>query len=67
LRELSLSEKTNDALLIRSIRSREQKPKNFPSFLLDFWRGGCGEPTKNGKEIFGFASLFQSPKRAILF
>jgi len=26
-----------------------------------------GEPTKNGKEIFGFASPFQSPKRALLF
>jgi len=26
-----------------------------------------GEPTKNGKENFGFASPLQSPKRALLF
>jgi len=26
-----------------------------------------GEPTKNGKEIFGFASPLQTTKRAILF
>ena len=43
------------------------KPKNFP-YLSSFPRRGVwGEPTKNGKEIFGFASPFQSPKRALLF
>jgi DNA-binding XRE family transcriptional regulator len=41
LRELSLSEKTNDARLVRSLRSREQKPKIFLTFLL-FFGGGCG-------------------------
>ena len=29
------------------------KPKDFPSFLM-YFGGGWGEPTKNGKEIFGF-------------
>ena len=43
------------------------KTKNFPSLISDFRRGVWGEPTKNGKEIFGFASPFQSPKRALLF
>jgi hypothetical protein len=43
------------------------KTKNFPSLILDFRRGVWGEPTKNGKEIFGFASPFQTTKRAILF
>ena len=32
------------------------KTKNFPSLILDFRREVWGEPTKNGKEIFGFAS-----------
>jgi len=44
-----------------------QKPKNFLTFLLFLGGGVWGEPTKNGKEIFGFASPFQSPKRALLF
>jgi hypothetical protein len=35
------------------------KTKNFPSLILDFRRGVWGEPTKNGKEIFGFASPLQ--------
>jgi len=38
------------------------KTKNFPSFLIAFWRGVWGEPTKNGKEIFGFASPLQTTK-----
>src|SRR3989344_2811081 len=50
----------------RPLPSVAGKPKNFPSFL-DFRRGVWGEPTKNGKEIFGFASPFQTIKRAILF
>jgi len=32
---------TNDARLVRSLRSREQKPKIFLTFLL-FLGGGCG-------------------------
>ena len=43
------------------------KPKNFPYLSYFPRRGVWGEPTKNGKEIFGFASPFQSPKRALLF
>jgi len=43
------------------------KTKNFP-YLSYFPRLGVwGEPTKNGKEIFGFASPLQTMKRAILF
>ncbi|HAM95938.1 TPA: hypothetical protein DCP81_03305 [Candidatus Azambacteria bacterium] len=38
------------------------KTKNFPSLILDFRRGVWGEPTKNGKEIFGFASPLQTTK-----
>ena len=34
---------------------RGTKPKIFLPFL-DFRRGVWGEPTKNGKEIFGFGS-----------
>ena len=49
------------ARLVRSLRSREQKPKIFLTFLL-FLGGGWGEPTKNGKEIFGFASPLQTTK-----
>jgi hypothetical protein len=40
------------------------KTKNFPSLILDFRRGVWGEPTKNGKEIFGFASPLNPMKRA---
>ena len=43
------------------------KTKNFPYLSYFPRRGVWGEPTKNGKEIFGFASPFQSPKRASLF
>src|SRR3989338_5246947 len=32
------------------------KPKNFPYLSYFPRRGVWGEPTKNGKEIFGFAS-----------
>src|SRR3989344_4321472 len=32
---------TNDAHLVRSLRSREQKPKIFLTFLI-FFGGGCG-------------------------
>src|SRR3989344_2166420 len=39
------------------------KTKNFPSFLLDFRGGVWGEPTKNGKEIFGFASPLQKLRK----
>jgi hypothetical protein len=38
------------------------KTKNFP-YLSSFPRRGVwGEPTKNGKEIFGFASPLQTTK-----
>ena len=53
---------TNDARLVRSLRSREQKPKIFLTFLLFLGGGGGGGPTKNGKEIFGFASPLQTTK-----
>jgi hypothetical protein len=43
---------------------RGTKPKIFLPFL-DFRRGVWGEPTKSGKEIFGFDSPLQSPKRAV--
>jgi len=43
------------------------KTKNFPYLSYFLRRGVWGEPTKNGKEIFGFASPLQTTKRAILF
>jgi len=47
----------NPLRLARARQTRAgQKPKIFLTFLL-FFGGGCGgEPTKNGKEFFGFAS-----------
>jgi len=42
-------------------RNGEAKLKIFLTFLL-FLGGRWGEPTKNGKEIFGFASPFQTTK-----
>ena len=41
------------------------KTKNFPSLISDFRREIRYE--KKGKEIFGFASPFQTTKRTILF
>ena len=41
----------------------EAKPKNFLSLISDFRRGVWGEPTKNGKEIFGFASPLQKLRK----
>ena len=38
------------------------KPKNFPYLSYFPRRGVWGEPTKNGKEIFGFASPLQTTK-----
>ena len=55
----------NDARLVRSLRLREQKPKIFLTFLIFLGGGVWGEPTKNGKEIFGFASPLQTTKWAI--
>ena len=46
---------------------RGSKNQNFPFLNFRFSAGVWGELTKNGKEIFGFASPFQSPKRALLF
>ena len=59
--------RSDSARLVRLPAVAGAKTKNFPSLISDFRRGVWGEPTKNGKEIFGFASPFQSPKRAILF
>jgi len=38
------------------------KTKNFPYLSSFLRRGVWGEPTKNGKEIFGFASPLQTTK-----
>src|SRR3990167_3050084 len=55
------------ARLVRSLRSREQKPKMFLTFLL-FLGGGCGgSRQKMERKFLVFASPFQSPKRALLF
>ncbi|MDO8572941.1 MAG: hypothetical protein Q7S11_04235, partial [bacterium] len=61
--------------LNRTLKSRASPPpsgrgsknQNVSLPFLFLRRGVWGEPIKNGKEIFGFASPFQSPKRAILF
>ena len=51
----------NDARLVRSLRSREQKPKIFLTFLI-FLGGGVGGADKKWKGIFGFASPLQTTK-----
>ena len=57
---------TNDARLVRSLRSLEQKPKIFLAFPFPR-RGVWGEPTKNGKEIFGFAVAASDYKMSYLY
>jgi len=42
------------------------KTKNFPYLSSFLRRGVWGEPTKNGKEIFGFASPLHSSRKDLL-
>lgn len=68
-RTLRLRGEANECALDTLADSRVQKPKNFLAFFslllppIPPLRSG----KRNGKEIFGFASLFQSPKRASIF
>ncbi|OGY38690.1 MAG: hypothetical protein A2391_00170 [Candidatus Brennerbacteria bacterium RIFOXYB1_FULL_41_13] len=49
----------------RPIPSVADKTQKFSLPFSDFRRGVWGEPTKNGKEIFGFASPLQNSTKGI--
>jgi len=65
LHELSLSEKTSDARLVRSLRSRKQKPKIFLTFLFSPFGGGCvGSRQKMEKKFLVLLRLLETPQWA---
>ena len=63
--EAKLNRTLESARLDRTRGLVRAKPKNFPYLSYFPRRGVLGEPTKNGKEIFGFASPLQTTKGAL--